>query len=526
MRNTRLMMAVCACMLSMGVGAQTQYDAARLMGSELNGTARFVGMGGAMSALGGDISVIGTNPAGIGIYRSNDISVSFGLNNTATKSNFMGTEMKDDRTRMSFDQVGFVYSNKIGNTTTLRYVNFGFNYHKSKNFNRLFAAGGAFNNNTSQTWQMAELLGDAFEVLDVPNTEIMDIWDSANPYEMRLNYPYLGVLGAQTDLIGLNDEGLLDPWNAYANTYTSKEEGGINQYDFNISFNIADRVYLGVTLGAYDVNYKRYSYYTEDIDRKEGERGNGYYELENWFETKGTGIDLKFGVIARPFEESPFRIGLAVHTPTWYDLTDYYAAYLHSEIEYPNQDPINMEEYTPTYLGGDTQLDYKMVTPWKFNVSMGTTLGGMVAVGAEYEYEDYSSAKYKYDTDEEMVYKTQDIKDGLKGVHTLRLGIESRIVPEFSIRAGYNYTTAAFKPNTFKYLDWNDTRTDTEYANNKARNTFTFGLGYRGSVVYADLAYKYDMYKADFYAFVNSSLQATKVDNNRHQLLLTFGARF
>ena len=107
MKNSKMMIGACALAISLGASAQTQYDAARLMGGELNGTARFVGMGGAMGALGGDISVIGTNPAGIGIYRSNDFAVSFGFNNTAAESNFSGTKMKDNRTRASFDQVGY-----------------------------------------------------------------------------------------------------------------------------------------------------------------------------------------------------------------------------------------------------------------------------------------------------------------------------------------------------------------------------------------------------------------------------------
>ena len=70
--------------------AQTVYDAAKITNKDLNGTARFVGMGGAMGALGGDISTIGTNPAGIGIYRSNDAMVSFGLSAYGTESNYMG----------------------------------------------------------------------------------------------------------------------------------------------------------------------------------------------------------------------------------------------------------------------------------------------------------------------------------------------------------------------------------------------------------------------------------------------------
>ena len=132
------MLAACTLAFAMAANAQNAYDAERILGNELNGTARFVGMGGAMSALGGDISVMGTNPAGIGIFRRNDASVSFGFNSTGTESRFNGTSMKEDKTRASLDQLGFVYTHKIGNNTSLRYVNFGFNYHKSKNFNRLY----------------------------------------------------------------------------------------------------------------------------------------------------------------------------------------------------------------------------------------------------------------------------------------------------------------------------------------------------------------------------------------------------
>lgn len=531
MKKNRLIWGVCMLSFALAASAQTQYDAARLIGNDLNGTARFVGMGGAMGALGGDISVMGTNPAGIGIYRSNDFSVSMGFNETATESNFRGSVMKDNRSRFSFDQIGFVYSTKFGNNTSLRYVNFGFNYHKSKNLNRLFSAGGELTDGMSQTWQMANMMGDAMDQMGIPadktGAEMDDIYTAKNPYDItNSSYPYLGVMGVRTGVVALTKEDRIRGWYGSQNKYTSKEEGGINQYDFNIAFNLEDRVYLGLTLGAYDVNYKRSSYYTEDIDYASD---YGFYELNNWFETRGSGIDLKFGVIARPFEDSPFRLGLAVHTPTWYDLTDYHAADMYSELTYVDETESVTEkrgEYTPDYVGGDTQRDYKLTTPWKFNVSAGTTLGGLVAVGAEYEYQDYSAAKLSYADGYEMIYQNDYISEDMKAVHTLRLGMEARLIPSFSIRAGYNYSTAAFKNTAYKSLDWNDTRTDTEYNNSKARNTFTFGLGYRGSVIYADLAYKYDMYKSDFYAFSDTELQATKVDNSRHQLLFTLGARF
>ena len=48
--------------------AQDIYKMEAFTNNDLNGTARFVGMGGAMNALGADISVINTNPAGIGMF--------------------------------------------------------------------------------------------------------------------------------------------------------------------------------------------------------------------------------------------------------------------------------------------------------------------------------------------------------------------------------------------------------------------------------------------------------------------------
>ena len=176
-------MAVGGLCLAMMTMAQNAYDAERVLGNELNGTARFVGMGGAMSALGGDISVMGTNPAGIGIFRSNDASISFGFNNTATESRFNGTSMSEDKTRASLDQLGFVYTYKIGNTTSLRFVNFGFNYHKSKNFNRLFSAGGMLDG-FSQSWQLAQEL--EFYGMD-SETKFDLILKPQNPYWERLN---------------------------------------------------------------------------------------------------------------------------------------------------------------------------------------------------------------------------------------------------------------------------------------------------------------------------------------------------
>ena len=521
MRNRFLLALTAFALISAGAVAQTQYETARLTGSELNGTARFVGMGGAMGALGADISTMNTNPAGVGLYRSSEISTSFGFNNTQTQS---GT-YDSDKTRWSWDQLGFVYSYKIGNQTDLRYVNFGFNYHKSKNYNRPFAMEQTLNG-LSQTQQMANMVNHltVAQIDDVYNYG--DVEGLTNPYDVY-NYPYLGVMGIRTELVGVDANDRPIGWNGASNGYIGRVIGGLESYDMNMAFNIKDRVYLGLTLGINNVNYKQNTYYTEDI--YDGPHA-GYYELENAYRLQGAGVDLKLGAIVRPIEDSPFRLGVAFHTPMWYTLTEKYTAQVYSDLEYDNGDGtidhFQATEAIEDYVNGVTVRDYEAITPWKLNLSAGTTIANMVAIGAEYEYQDYSTAKLRYDDGSKNREQTLNVKEDLKGVHTFRVGMEARLAPQFSVRAGYNYSSAPFRTTAYKALDYNDMRTDVDYTNDLQRHTVSCGLGYSGEVFFADLAYKYDTYKSEFYAFSADALRPVKTDTNRHQVLLTMGVRF
>lgn len=521
-------MVVCGLCLVLTGKAQNAYDAERVLGNELNGTARFVGMGGAMSALGGDMSVMGTNPAGIGIFRSNDLSISFGLNNTETESLFNGTQSKRDNSRTSLDQIGFVYSYKVGNNTSLRFVNFGFNYHKSKNFNRVFFSKGKLNGFSQSNYIADEM--DAWGMQSAGDFDAL-LDGSYEKYWYgnghSFSQPMLGVMGAKTGIVDFVD-GMVLGWPGDESEFLSKEKGGISQYDFNIAFNIEDRFYLGATMGIYDLNYSKYSCYTEFLNDDTGGK-NGGYTLHNYYDMDGSGLDLKLGAIIRPFEESPFRLGLAVHTPTWYDITEYYDAELSSDITYYGE-KYNQRlsgNLNPDYL----IYDYHIVTPWKFNVSMGTTISNLIALGAEYEYQDYSSTKLE-DMDGYELGDQQSVEEFLKGIHTFRAGIETRLASSFSLRAGYNFSTATFTDDAYNALS--PYRTNTDFNNLKSKNTFTFGLGYRGNVFYADMALKYDLYKSEFCAFdsnynfetqTTDLLPYTEVDNSRLQLLFTLGIK-
>ena len=532
------------------VSAQSVYDGVKIADKDLNGTARFVGMGGAMGALGGDITTMGTNPAGIGIYRSNDVMTSFSYSAYGMESKYEGQKSTIDKNRWSFDNIGVVFATKIGNQTPLRYVNFGFNYKRSKSFYKNMSMSGMMGvvenpSNpgspyyVSQTNSMALQATDAERYVWDNSRQHLD-FDNANRIFSDPDAGWLGALGyrgglTERDRID-NEPDLYVPFLPVepSSVFNSREKGGIDQYDFNVSFNINDRVYLGLTIGTYDVDYDKYSGYDESYKRGEG------YSLESYNNISGSGFDVKMGLILRPFEYSPFRIGFAVHTPTFYKLTYSTSAIVTNDYRDANTDELKRIIVDTYDYVGDMKRDYRLVTPWKYNVSLGYTVGTSLALGAEYEYEDYSTMKFKYSSNDgggDLEFENAEVKNCLKGEHTFRIGAEYKVIPEFAFRLGYNYSSAVFRDEAVKYIPSNSLITDTDFSNKRSQSNYTLGIGYRGKMFYADLAYQLSTYKENFYPFYNEfeltqgewtmvTPPATKVTNTRSQVLLTVGMRF
>ena len=147
--------------------------------------------------------------------------------------------------------------------------------------------------------------------------------------------------------------------------------GYIGNYDFAVSGNLNDRVYLGLTFGMKDVHYKGYSEYREDFNN------TGGVLVSDERKVTGSGFDITAGVIVRPVAESPFRIGAYVKSPTWYDLTTSNVTGL-----------VYVQGTTNKVSYVSNSYDFKMWTPWKFGFSLGHTIGNYLALGATYEYEN------------------------------------------------------------------------------------------------------------------------------------------
>lgn len=543
----KILSIMTAAMLGTAVSAQETYDNAQLATKDLNGTARYVGMGGAMEALGADLSTIGTNPAGIGMFRCGMVAGSFGFNTLSDAKSFGNA----NKTNMSFDQAGFVYSMRSGRHSML---NFGFNYTKSKNFDQILTAAGRLNNASQNKLSAMKNANGVYDLQSKNNGLV----SNSGAYS-QADYLYSNVLFNHYDSNNPNDPnnatltdkgvivnqttGLPVYYNATGYDFGRSTTGYIGQYDFNVSGNSNDRFYWGFTVGIYDVHYNGSSLYSESL--VDDNTAIGDVAMNDERKITGTGFDVKAGLIFRPAEESPFRIGLYVHTPTWYDLTTRNYTVLNNNTN---------EAYGSTERGKSSEsYDFKFYTPWRFGVSLGHTVGNYLALGATYEYADYTTNDIRvndggevdywgnyYETSSRDEAMKQNIKNSLKGVHTVKVGMEFKPEKNFAVRLGYNYQSAMYNKNGFKDGSLESYGTyyasTTDYTNWKDTHRFTAGVGYNYGKFSFDLAYQYSQTNGDFYPFMSyvddsepkfdNVCDAVKVSNKRNQLLFTVGYKF
>ena len=546
--------AIAALMMAMmPVAAQETYENAKIVQDDLNGTARYVGMGGAMEALGADISTISSNPAGIGLFRRSTANLSMSVVSQDGVSNAVG----GSKTNASFDQLGFVFSRQMNQNS---FLNIAFNYHKSRNFDMILSAANNLDNASMNKLTWAKGVNDLFypHKSGVPET-ITDGQGHFAGYNYHPNFdtdPYFtcnqidDILGYRFNYNQDYDGGpyywSADPAQSYQ--FNRAHKGWISEFDFNISGNINNRIYLGVTLGLHDVHYKHYSEYTENFNSTSGNWQGSDYKLTvaDDREITGTGFEIKAGVIVRPVETSPFRVGLYASSPIFYTLhTKNFTYITDGPNTFTSQEIVDANN-------GRCNYKFKLYTPWKFGASLGHTIGQNIALGLTYEYADYSTTDsrnitedyydYDYDYDNSVSDKVMNRHTDrtLKGVHTVKIGGEYKPTKDLALRIGYNYVSPMYSKDGYKdgslasfgsYVS-----SSTDFTNWEDTHRFTLGAGYTYQKFNIALAYQYSVTNGTFYPFMSyedahsaaydNIADGVKVSNKRNQLMLTLGYTF
>ena len=126
---------VTALLVFSGTMAQNVDDALRYSQIFYTGTARFMSMGGAFTALGGDMSTLSQNPAGLGVFRSSEISLSPQLFHSKTSANYNAIT-NDYLYNFNLGQAGIVSNVISGNGPGgLISLNIGYSFNKTNNLN-------------------------------------------------------------------------------------------------------------------------------------------------------------------------------------------------------------------------------------------------------------------------------------------------------------------------------------------------------------------------------------------------------
>ena len=509
--------------------ARGEMDAYKFALGDLNGTARYLGMGGAFGALGGDASAMSSNPAGLGIYRSSEVVGTLSLSSIDTKSNWNGNVSKDDKSKLSFDNFSYVGYFPTANESGIMSWNIGLSYNRLKNFNRNYRLSG------SQAYSLADYAADIS--YGIHENDLIYVKDSYDPYN-NPNNPWMSVLGYEGGYFGSfptdrrnyhSGFGTMDAtgtiWYADSpqnTTLNVSEKGAVDQYNFAFATNISNSVFLGATIAVTDINYSISSIYDERFE------GGDYLYLDNGLSTEGTGYSFNLGAIVRPVDF--LRMGVAYNSPTWYKMTDYFHAEAGTDIAQYN--PSKMDASTPDKV----YADYKLRTPDKWIFSAAAVIGQYGLLSVDYELTNFKGMRLKYVNDREMRDNEAIMADfGTSGL--LKVGGEFKVTPQFAVRAGAGWQSSPVK-TALKNGDVEVITAGTlpHYTVDKGSDYITVGLGYRFTPnFYADLACVYKTYKEDAFTFSRTFLDngdimvdsdAISLKTNTTRVALTLGYKF
>lgn len=476
-----VIMALCS-----AVRAQGDYEAFTFSQADYWGTARFMGAGGAFGATGGDFSALSTNPASIGLYKRYETTVSpMQLNFGYTDTWYNGDKSSAQKFKYTVPQAGIVMAHDINRNNGWKKWQFGFGYNRIMDFNQTLRANTEINST----------IGDAIAA-HADGTYYGNLTGDAS----------LAWYGWLIDTLAGDQshyQGFYRGYNIDQSALVVRS-GGINEMQFAVGGNYNDKLYIGATLGFSFLDFKENTTYQETPADADDLFNVKSYTLYSTQRNSGTGVNLKLGVIYQPVEF--LRIGASFHTPTYYwKIRDYFSRELDTRFAYPLDNGATSLNYS--YENSNV---FSLTTPLKFNVDASFLIAKRAFIAAEYEFQNYGMASM-YADNYDYVVENEAIKDKYGAAHSMRVGAEVNITQGFALRAGYRLRTSPYKL--------------TESPYNNTTHFISAGLGFKGKVMFFDLAYVLRMCK-DSYWLYDAYGTPCNYAAKTHSVVATIGCKF
>lgn len=497
------------CLLAV-VGAsysQNDLDVMRYSRSGIGGSARFTGMGGAFGAVGADMSVANYNPAGLAVYRKSDISFGFKFRNTANSTllNKKSTYASDGG--MAFDNFGMVFSFSASDPESRHSI--AFTNVQSQNF--------------SNSIRMSNSTNSKSIVVDMLNmAKGLPLNALSNSYEGLAYDTYL----LDYDSVSAGYFSFLDTKRTVNQVRKLDYTGRVNDLNFSWAYTEKDKWYFGASLGLPQVNFSSTTTHIESDDNDSmrvtmtsattftstylsdlpfvyptrlGFRSLTY---EEYFKTKGSGVNLKLGFIYRLSDN--FRLGGYYHTSTAYRLTDEYSTSLTVQF-----DKIGSEAESLSVPENGGTFTYKIRTPSRAALNLAYLFGKLGVIAVDYEVVNYQNGVLSA-SDFDFVSTNNFIGKNYEMGQNLRVGGELNL-NQFKFRGGY-----AMSGSPFGGL----------FTGPLVRNTFSLGMGYKSKgSFYLDLAYLVTFTDQNYYLYSSLDTKA-EISTTATAFSSTIGFKF
>ena len=493
--------------------AQEPADALRFSWTTTGGTARHQAIGGAMGSLGGDLSATYVNPAGLAFYRTGDIVFTPTYKFGEQKSTYLGTTAVEDSKRFVWGTTGLVLGSGSNPSRDIRNVAFSIAINRSADFNSDIEYRGQNNQSSYSQKFMEEIRDDgtkdpnrvASEFPYGTSLAFNTFWIDTIAGGSSNNYQF------QSRSANLVSTGLLQ-------NQTIRNRGGIDEVALGLAVSVKDKLMVGGTLGIPILHYSREAEFLEaDATNNQANKFN-YGLFTEELSTIGVGVNLKAGLIYKPAEY--WRLGLALHSPTVYSLTDKYSTSVTTDTE----GYMGVQSQTSEYVAGESEFKYLMTTPYRVIGSVSYVLREIQDVTkqrgfitADVEYVNYKAASF---APEDEVNTDQSTKDYFQA---LNQAIDRAYKGSFNFRVGgeLKFTTlmvrlgAAYYGNPYKDIN----------GEKGHKLNLSGGLGYRNKGMFVDLTYVHALQRDVHFAYrlATAPYSGASIRSATGNVLLTLG---
>ena len=457
------------------------------------GTARSLGVGNSMSALGGDFTAAAQNPAGIAGIRFSEFSFGMGTTATTTRAVLLNTgtdvSYSSSVAPFSINHAHIVVAEHDRNMSGWRGISFGVGFNRLANYNREFYYDGISPGTITERFanQADGLFPDE-----------LNGFEDGLAYEVGAIYP-----SSQDETIYLTDFIEGEP---VSKSQLVQSRGSLNELTLNLGMNYEDKLYLGFAGNIVSLDYSEDKVYSET---DEVTNSNAIFEtldFEEDLSIDGSGFNAKFGVIYKP--NFNIRLGTSIQTPTVIEIDEEYTTAL--DYAYTLNGYQNFVEYSPEGF-----FNYKVRTPWRFNAGAAFIAKKIGFISMNAEYIDYKSSRFNFHntlSEADITYEGElnnTIRRDFSSAWDLSVGSEIRL-DKFRLRLGGGYFGSPFGSEAVGI------------------NHYNAGIGFHSGRVFLDLGGEYSTFSEGYRPYVVSSNygQSVDIDGNNLVISATFGVKF